>query len=79
MAFYFIYQISQSPGSVVKKLQKIDRFETYKEAKNLVRKLRMENDESGQLYKIIFSDSELDAEEKLQEKREAPVMQEWEK
>lgn len=65
---------------MVKNLQKIDRFDFYKEAKNQVKTLR--NEQTGDdntLYKIIFAESELEAEEKLQVKREAPIIQEWEK
>lgn len=65
---------------MIKKLEKIDRFESYKEAKNKVKALRNEQAAAdAALYKIIFADSELDAEQKLQEKREAPIIMEWEK
>jgi hypothetical protein len=65
---------------MVKNLEKIDRFDSYKEAKQLIKKLRI--DQPGgdsSLYKITFAESELMAEEQLQEKREAPVVEEWEK
>lgn len=65
---------------MIKNLKKIDRFDSYKEAKNQVKVLRNEQAATeAALYKIIFADSELDAEQKLQEKREAPIIQEWEK
>ena len=80
MSSYFVFKISQTAGNVIKNLEKINRFESYKEAKQLVRSLRDEltAGDSTQ-YKIIFAESELDAEQKLQEKREAPILQEWEK
>ena len=80
MSFYYIYKISQLPGNMIKKLEKLERFDNYKEAKQHVRSLR--NDQSGAelaSFKIIFADSELDAEDKLQEKRDAPIIREWEK
>ena len=79
MSFYFIFKITQAPGNVIKNLQKIDRFDNYKEAKKKVRTLRNEAEESDSLYKIIFSESELEAEEQLQTKREQPILLEWEK
>ena len=80
MSFYYIYKISQSSGNMIKKLEKIERFDSFKQAKLQIRILR--NDQPAKepaSYKIIFADSELDAEEKLQEKRDAPVVLEWEK
>ena len=77
---YFIYKITQMPGNMVKQLEKMDRFESYKEAKKKVKQLRNDQpSEALSLYKIIFAESELAAEEQLQEKREAPIIQEWEK
>lgn len=80
MSLYYIYKINQIPGSMVKNLHKVDQFESYKEAKKQVSALR--NNKAGDelaLYKIIFAENELDAEEKLQEKREEQIIQEWEK
>jgi hypothetical protein len=80
MSFYYIYKISQTPGNMIKKLEKIERFDSYKEAKSLVRSLRSEQPANElATLKIIFAESELDAEDKLQEKREAQIIQEWEK
>lgn len=80
MSLYYIYRISQGATDLVKQLEKIDAFDSYRDAKKLVKQLRIERaGDEKTLYKIIFADSELDAEEKLQEKREAPIIQEWEK
>ncbi|MCP4075607.1 MAG: hypothetical protein GY744_05435 [Gammaproteobacteria bacterium] len=80
MSFYYIYKITQLPGNVIKKLEKAGQFEKYKDAKKQVSALRNEQpaDESV-LYKIIFADSELNAEQTLQEKREEQIIREWEK
>mgnify|MGYP006863462088 CR=1 FL=1 len=80
MSHYYIYKVNQLPGNMIKKLQKIDRFDSYKEAKKEVSSLR-NNKASNDLglYKIMFAESELDAEDKLQEKREEVIIQEWEK
>lgn len=80
MSFYFIFKISQLPGGIVKKLEKMDRFESYKEAKQRVRTLRANQSATETVnFKIIFAESELDAEEKLQEKRDPTIVMEWEK
>lgn len=80
MSFYFIYKINSAPTDLVKNLEKTHRFDSYKEAKNQIKALRNEPSKTDtSTYKIIFADSELDAEEKLQAKREAPILKEWEK
>ncbi len=75
---YFVYHIT-SVSSVVKNLKKLDSFEKYKDARALARSLRAEEKDNTVTYQIIFAENEFDAEEKLQEKREAPVLEEWEK
>lgn len=80
MAYYFIYKITQGPTEMVKVLDKVDRFDNYKAAKQQVKQLR--NEQTGNvtsLFKIVFAESELQAEEMLQEKREKPIVEEWEK
>lgn len=80
MASYFIYKITQTPGNMVRQLEKIDRLDSYKLAKQQVRTLREQQSSTDLgLYKIIFAENELEAEERLQEKRDAPIIQEWEK
>ncbi len=81
MPFYFIYKIIRGPTELVKTLEKINCHVSYKEAKQQVRDLRNTaiTAQEDVIYKIIFSESELEAEETLSEKREAPVIREWEK
>ncbi len=74
---YFIYQIEQSAGAVVKKLQLINSFDNYRQTKLEIRKLREQAED--RLWQMIFAETELQAEELLQEKRQAPVLMEWEK
>lgn len=77
---YFIYQIGHSAGAVVKNLTLVTSFEDYKEAKSEIRNLRASAKKvDGAEWKMVFAESELQAEELLQEKREAPVLMEWEK
>ncbi len=80
MSSYFIFSISHVPGGVIKNLNKIGQFDTFKEAKKQVKQLRSDQPEGNtETFKIIFAESELAAEEQLQEKREAPILKEWEK
>lgn len=77
---YFIYRIEQKPGQLVKKLTFNSRADSYKTAKSEVRTLRESiPDESEKFWKIVFAESELEAEELLHQKREKPVLMEWEK
>ena len=77
---YFIYQISHSAGAVVKNLTMVTSYEGYREAKSEIRNLRAGAKKAGgPELKMIFAESELQAEELLQEKSEAHVLMEWEK
>jgi len=80
MAYYFTYKVTQKPGSMVKQLEKIGRFEQFRDAKKQVRELR-ENQPSEDYsqFKVMFAENELEAEERLQEKREEQIVREWEK
>ena len=75
---YYVYHIT-SISSVVKNLKKIDSFDKYKEARSLARLLRAEQEDDKVSYQVIFAENEFEAEQKLQEKREAPILEEWEK
>lgn len=77
---YFVYKISPTVAKLIKPMQQLAEFESYKEARNHARDLRAENSfDEGELVKVIFADNTLDAEEKLTEIREAPILTEWEK
>jgi hypothetical protein len=80
MSSYFIFKITQGPGDIVTKLEKINHFTSFKEAKQNVRELRQQQaPDTSSIYKIMFAENELQAEELLMEKRDAPVVLEWEK
>ncbi|MCP4186959.1 MAG: hypothetical protein GY763_05075 [Gammaproteobacteria bacterium] len=77
---YYIYQIEQSVTEIVKNLSLVTEYEDYKDAKVAIRNLRARQQKREDLqWKMVFADSELEAEELLQEKREAPILMEWEK
>lgn len=77
---YFVYKISPTVANLVKPTEKLQEFESYKEARQYARDLRQQNEQQdGEIYKVIFAENALDAEEKLAEVREAPILAEWEK
>ncbi|GMR06027.1 MAG: hypothetical protein BMS9Abin25_0608 [Gammaproteobacteria bacterium] len=77
---YYVYRITDSAGGFVKQLELLDTFDNYREAKQLTKKTRLALDSSDTAQiKVMFAESELSAEEQLQEKREKPITMEWEK
>ena len=77
---YYLYQINQTSGSIVKNLKLLEHYEGFQQAKSEVRSMRKAMSEEDPIeLKIIFAESELQAEELLHEKRETPVLMEWEK
>lgn len=77
---YFVYKILPSVGNLVKNLELQESFENYKDAKQLVKQKRIEQDADDQsTFKVMFAENELDAEEKLMEHREEQIVREWEK
>ena len=77
---YFVYRIEPAVSDLVKNLEMLQEFAAYKDAKNFVKGERSKlSAEDKTVYKIIFADNALQAEEQLMEKREAPILREWEK
>ncbi len=77
---YFVYKIAPGVSKIVKKLEPLESFEKFKDAKNFAKEKRQqENASDGNTYKVIFAENSIDAEEKLQEFREESIVREWEK
>ena len=77
---YYLYKIMAGPTDLLKTLEKIEQYDAFKDAKQHARSLRAEmTDNDNHTIKVMFADSELEAEEKLMEKREQPILREWEK
>lgn len=83
---YFVYKITPGPTNIVKNLELLQRFELYREAKVYTKDTRKalgisyaDESEVTAEVKMILADTALDAEEKLMEKREKPILMEWEK
>lgn len=78
---YYIFKMTSPEGmSLVKNLELLDQYDSFKEAKKKARELRtgLSEDESA-LIKMMFADNQLLAEEQLLEHREKPVVMEHEK
>ena len=77
---YYVFKITQ-PTQIVKNLELQGSFDEYKAARALARELRANAPagEQATTYQLIFAGTELEAEENLQEKREKPILMEWEK
>jgi hypothetical protein len=77
---YYVYLIKPGITNLVKDLEKVSEFENFKEAKAFVKEKRSGQDGDEPVnYKIIFAENALEAEERLSEYREAPILREWEK
>jgi hypothetical protein len=78
---YFIYKMTAQEGmSLVKNLELLSEFESFKEAKKFARDRRAElPEDSNEIIKVMFADNQLLAEEQLLEHREKPILMEHEK
>lgn len=80
MAAYYVYKISPTIANLVKPMDLLGDFENYKEARSFARDQRQDPaNDPLEIIKVIFADNPLDAEEKLSEFREKPIVKEWEK
>ncbi|KPK39638.1 MAG: hypothetical protein AMJ69_05055 [Gammaproteobacteria bacterium SG8_47] len=77
---YYVYKISHGPTELVKQLELQQEFEQFPQAKQHARELRGSLPaDSTDTFKVIFAANSLEAEERLLERREAPILREWEK
>lgn len=78
---YFVYRISSPEGmELIKNLELIDSFDTFKAAKQFAREKRAElGEDAREIIKVMFADNQLLAEEQLMEHREKPILMEHEK
>jgi hypothetical protein len=66
--------------ALVKNLELIDEFESFREAKDYARSKRAEQDkDDSAVIKVMFADNQLQAEEQLMAYREKPIVMEHEK
>jgi hypothetical protein len=76
---YYIYKIIPGQTATARTLEFTGEHDSYREAKNEVRSLRMaQPKDSDIVYKIIFAGNRPEAEQRLLEHREKPIPKEWE-
>ena len=77
---YYVYQISNSDKiGLIKNLQLMEQFQAFRDAKFKVKEMRAESEPNSEIiYKVIFADNQLMAEEQLLEKRKKPILMEHE-
>lgn len=77
---YYVYKVESAEMAMLKQLEMIKQFDSFKDAKNFARQARADQpeDDSAEI-KVMFADNQLAAEEMLMEKREKPIVMEHEK
>ena len=77
---YYVFKITPGPSEMIKNLELQQEFDAYRAAKAFARSMRSQLEpDNNIIIKVIFAASQLEAEERLQEHREAPILREWEK
>jgi len=77
---YYLFKFNvRDDFELIRHLELLEVYDAFKPAKNEARRLRIEQPLDGVTYKVMFADSQLAAEESLQEKREKPVLMEHER
>ena len=77
---YYIYKITPGDTPTAKTLDLINEHDSFREAKQEVKALRIAQPAgTSHIYKIMFAGSQGEAEQRLLEAREEPVVKEWEK
>ena len=77
---YYVFEMPSEASDGNNTPTFLQAFEVFKEAKNFARSKRAElNASDPDQVKVMFADSEDEAKARLSEKREAPILREWEK
>jgi len=78
---YYVFKMSSPEGmQLVKNLELISEYESFREAKNFAKEQRAElGTDDTSLVKVMFAENQLLAEEQLLAYREKPVVMEHEK
>jgi len=77
---YYLFKISSPDGiDLVKNLQLLEVYDSFREAKKKTKILRQEEKTDEFSFKLMFAENQLSAEEQLLEKRVKPVLMEYER
>ena len=74
---YFVFKYQNNK---FKSVEHIDTFDVYKDARALLKDLRKKKSpDNPNAYKVVYAEDMLEAEMLILEKRDAPILREWEK
>jgi len=77
---YYVYKISTLEAmDLIKNRELLNQFDSFRDAKTYAKKLRSDGVMENHLIKVMFAENQLIAEEQLLEKREKPVLMEYER
>ena len=77
---YYLYKIENRDGmDLVRNLELIEVYDAFRDAKEEARRLRRDASADDAIFKVMFAENQLSAEEQLMEKREKPVLMEHER
>lgn len=78
---YYVFKMTSPEGmELVKNLELIDDFESFRDAKNFAKSERAKLDEDDRaVIKVMYAENQLLAEEQLLAYREKPIVMEHEK
>jgi hypothetical protein len=77
---YYLFKISELDNhDLIKHLELLQVCDAFKPAQSEARKLRAEQPIDGVTYKVMFAENQLAAEEILLQKRNKPVLMEYER
>lgn len=78
---YYVYKMTATEGmALVKNLEFMKQFESFKQAKHYARDERAKQDAAATAtIKVMFADNQLQAEEQLLQHRDKPIVMEHEK
>lgn len=74
---YFVFKYQNNK---FRSVEHIDTFDVYKDARALLKDLRKKKSpDNPNAYKVVYAEDILEAEMLILEKRDAPILREWEK
>ena len=74
---YFVFKYQDNK---FRSVEHIDTFDVYKDARALLKDLRKKKSpDNPNAYKVVYAEDMLEAEMLILEKRDAPILREWEK
>lgn len=74
---YFVFKYQNNK---FRSVEHIDTFDVYKDARALLKDLRKnKSPDNPNAYKVVYAEDALEAEMLILEKRDAPILREWEK